>query len=178
LARRLPEGELERERAGGGWVELGRIEGAWGLRGWVRIEPWTGEAGAAADYPQWWLGAGRNEMRVVSARQHGAKLIARLAGIESPEAAQLLKGATIAVPREALPEPEPGRYYWADLMGAEVVNRSGARLGWVEKVFHNGAHDVIEVAGERKRLLPWVEGVIERVYPGARRIEVDWEPDW
>jgi 16S rRNA processing protein RimM len=177
LAKRLLEDELKQERAGG-WVELGRIEGAWGLRGWVRIEPWTGEVGAAADYPQWWLGPGRNQMRVVSARQHGAKLIARLAGIDTPEAAQSLKGAAVAVPREALPELEPGRYYWADLIGAEVVNRSGASLGLVERVFHNGAHDVIEVAGERMRLLPWVDGVIEAVDPGARRIGVDWEPDW
>jgi 16S rRNA processing protein RimM len=177
LARRLSEGGLNPERSGG-WVELGRIEGAWGLRGWVRVDPWTGEVGAAADYPKWWLGPGRKEMPVMSARQHGAKLIAKLAGIETPEAAHLLKGATVAVPRETLPEPEPGRYYWADLVGAEVINRSGASLGRVEKVFHNGAHEVIEVGGERKRLLPWVEGVIETVDPGARRIEVDWEPDW
>ena len=177
MARRQPEDELKQERAGG-WVELGRIEGAWGLRGWVRIEPWTGEVGAAAGYPQWWLGPGRNEMRVVSARQHGAKLIAKLAGIETPEAAQLLKGATLAVPREALPEPEAGRYYWADLVGAEVVNRRGASLGRVAKVTHNGAHEVIEVAGERIRLLPWVQGVIDTVDPGARRIVVDWETDW
>ena len=177
MAKRLPEGEPRRERAGG-WVELGRIEGAWGLRGWVRIDPWTGEIGAAADYPKWWLGPGRNETRVVSARQHGAKLIAKLAGIETPEAAQLLKGATLAVPREALPEPEAGRYYWADLVGAEVVNRRGASLGRVAKVTHNGAHEVIEVAGERIRLLPWVQGVIDTVDPGARRIVVDWEADW
>jgi 16S rRNA processing protein RimM len=177
LARRLPEGELQRERAGG-WVELGRIEGAWGVRGRVRIEPWTGEVGAAANYPNWYVGAEHREMRVESARAHGAKLVAKLGGVETREAARLLNGAVVAVPREALPEPEPGRYYWADLAGAEVVNRTGASLGRVDKVFHNGAHEVIEVAGERKRLLPWVEGVIERVDPGARRIEVDWEPDW
>ena len=177
MAKRLPEGEPRQEPAGG-WVELGRIEGAWGLRGWIRIDPWTGEVGAAADFPNWWLGPDRNEMRVVSARQHGAKLIAKLAGIETPEAARLLKGATLAVPREALPEPEAGRYYWADLVGAEVVTRSGASLGRVEKVTHNGAHEVIEVAGERIRLLPWVQGVIDTVDPGARRIVVDWETDW
>ena len=157
---------------------MGRIEGAWGLRGWVRIDAWTGEVGGAAQYAKWWLGPGRNEMPVVSARRHGAKLIAKLAGIETPEAAQSLKGATIAVPREALPEPEPGRYYWADLVGAEVVNRSGVSLGKVDKVYHNGAHDVIEVQGERNRLLPWVEGVIEKVDPDAMRIEVDWQADW
>lgn len=148
------------------------------MRGWVRIVPWTGEVGAAAEYPKWWLGPGRKEMQVVSARQHGAKLIAKLAGVETPEAAQLLKGCTLAVPRAALPEAGPGRYYWADLVGAEVVNRSGASLGRVGRVFDNGAHDVIEVEGERQRLLPWVEGVIERVDTGARRIEVDWEADW
>ena len=144
----------------------------------MRVDAWTGEVGGAADYVKWWLGPGRKEMPVESARQHGAKLIAKLAGVDTPEAAQLLKGATIAVPREALPEPEPGRYYWADLVGAEVVNRSGASLGKVDKVFHNGAHDVIEVQGERNRLLPWVEGVIEKVDPDAMRIEVDWQTDW
>ena len=148
------------------------------MRGWVRIHTWTGEVGGAAQYPKWWLGPERNAMPVVSARQHGAKLIAKLAGVETPDEAQSLRGSVIAVPREALPEPEPGRYYWADLVGAEVVNRSGATLGKVDKVFHNGAHDVIEVQGERNRLLPWVEGVIDRVDPGAMRIEVDWQADW
>ena len=169
---------MTRERSDGRWVELGRIEGAWGLLGWVRVEPWTGETGAAAGYASWWLGAERREMRVQAARAHGGKLVAKLAGVETRDAAQALNGEIIAVLREMLPEPEPGRYYWADLLGAEVVNRSGARLGRVERVFHNGAHEVIEVGGERNRLLPWVNGVIERVDPVARRIEVDWDADW
>lgn len=169
---------MTQERSDGRWVELGRIEGAWGLLGWVRVEPWTGETGAAAGYASWWLGAERREMSVQSARAHGGKLVAKLAGVDTRDAAQALNGEIIAVLREMLPEPEPGRYYWADLLGVEVVNRSGARLGRVERVFHNGAHEVIEVGGERNRLLPWVTGVIERVDPVERRIEVDWDTDW
>ena len=169
---------MTREGSDARWVELGRVEAAWGLRGWVRVEPWTGETGAAAGYPKWWLGEERKEMPVESARVHGGKLVGKLGGVDTRDAAQALNGKTIAVLRDLLPEPEPGRYYWTDLLGVEVVNRSGTRLGSVARVFHNGAHDVIEVGGERNRLLPWVEGVIERVDPVARRIEVDWDADW
>ena len=169
---------MTQKRSDDPWVELGRVEGAWGLRGWLRIEPWTGETDAAAGYAKWWLGAQRKEVLVESARAHGAKLVAKLGGIDTRDAAQALNGETIAVPREMLPEPEPGRYYWTDLLGVEVVNRSGVCLGRVGRVFHNGAHEVIELEGERNRLLPWIDGVIEQVDPVARRIDVDWDADW
>jgi 16S rRNA processing protein RimM len=105
-------------------------------------------------------------------------VVAKLAGIESREAALALKGRQVAVARSALPDAQDGRYYLADLVGLEVVNGQGLRLGTVRQWFSNGPQDVMEVAGEKTRLVPWVAAVVKRVDLEAKRIEVEWGADW
>ena len=110
---------------------------------------------------------------------HGAAVVGRAAGVETREQALALKGASVAVRREALPDPGSGHYYLADLIGLEVVNGKGERLGDVKRMFSNGAQDVMEVAaGTATRLLPWVPAVVKEVDLGAGRIRVEWEADW
>ena len=137
----------------------------------------TGEIGILEGVEEWWIGGVARA--VEDRRRHSGKLLAKLAGIESREAALGLKGHPVLVPRSALPEPEEGRYYWADLIGLEVVNTEGVRLGAVKELFSNGAQDVMALKdGERGRLLPFVAAVVKRVDLDARRIEVDWGVDW
>ena len=82
-------------------------------------------------------------------------------------------------PRAVLPKPEQGVYYWADLVGLEVVNTQGLVLGVVKGMFSSGAQDVVELQGaKRTQLLPWVSAVVKRVDLEAGRIEVDWGADW
>lgn len=110
---------------------------------------------------------------------HSAWLLAKLAGIETPEQAQALKGKAIEAPRAALPRPEDGTYYWADLVGLEVVNTQGLVLGVVKGMLSSGAQDVMELQGDQKtRLLPWVSAVVKRVDLESGRIEVEWGADW
>jgi 16S rRNA processing protein RimM len=155
---------------------MGRVAGAYGVRGWVKVLPDEGVAQDLAGARRWWIGA--EAFEVSAAKIHGATVLGKLAGIESPEKARALKGRTIAVERAALPEPEKGHYYLADLMGLEVVNESGAQLGVVTRSYSNGAQDVIEVTGERTRLIPWVAAVVKDVDLGRGRIEVEWGADW
>jgi 16S rRNA processing protein RimM len=89
-----------------------------------------------------------------------------------------LWGRAVEVSRAALPEPEAGHYYLADLIGLEVVNEKGEKLGVVKRMFTNGAQDVMELAGDRERLLPWVPTVVKNVDLRGRRIEVEWGADW
>jgi 16S rRNA processing protein RimM len=115
---------------------------------------------------------------VAAARVHGASVVGKLAGIETREQALALKGRTVAVQREALPEPEQGRYYLADLLGLEVLNEQGVALGVVVRTYSNGAHDVIEVAGDRTRLIPWVAAVVKQVDLQQGQVRVAWGADW
>ncbi len=155
---------------------MGRVAGSYGLRGWVKVDPEGAERDALTGAKEWTIGA--RAYGVEEAKLHGASVLAKLAGIESREQALKLKGKNVAVPRAALPEPEDGHYYLGDLVGLEVVNGQGVKLGVVKRLFWSGAHDVMEVAGARSRLIPWVPAVVMTVDLERRRIEVEWGADW
>jgi 16S rRNA processing protein RimM len=155
---------------------MGRVAGSYGVRGWVKVAPQAGVQESLAAATQWWLDA--EPRRVEQARVHSATVIAKLEGIESREQALALKGRQVSVARAALPEAGAGHYYLADLVGLEVVNTRGVALGVVRQWFTNGPQDLMEVAGDRARLVPWVAAVVKAVNLEAGRIEVDWEADW
>jgi 16S rRNA processing protein RimM len=155
---------------------MGRVAGSYGVRGWVKVAPEAGSQEGLTGAREWWLGDEPFEVR--AAKIHGAAVVGRLAGIETREQALALKGRRVSVPREALPEPGEGRYYLGDLVGLEVVNEQGTGLGVVTRTYSNGAHDVIEVAGERTRLLPWVAAVVKEVDLREGRVRVEWGADW
>jgi len=156
---------------------MGRVAGSYGVGGWIRVQPYGAEPGGLAAYAQWRIGA--VDYGVARTKLHSGSLLAKLAGIETREQALALKGKVVAVPRAALPEPEVGQFYWADLVGLEVVNSQGSVLGVVQGLFSNGAHDVMELTGDRStRLVPFLPAVVKRVDLEARRIEVEWGAEW
>jgi 16S rRNA processing protein RimM len=156
---------------------MGRVAGPYGVRGWIKVAPERGGAQGLGAANEWWVGAEAYAVRAV--KGHGAALVAQLAGIETREQAMALKGRPVSVLREALPAPEEGKYYHADLMGLRVVNERGEALGVVERIFSNGAQDVLQVAAEGKtRLLPWVAAVVKEVDLASREIRVEWGADW
>jgi len=152
-------------------IEFGRVAGSYGVRGWMRVV--VDEPDVLSAQPSWWLDG--TEYPVVEAKLHSGTLLAKLAGIDTPEAAQKFRGRAVVIPR---PEAGEGRYYWTDLVGLAVVNEQGVVLGEVRRMFSNGAHDVMEVAGDRERLLPFVPAYVKRVDLANRRIEVEWGTDW
>ena len=152
-------------------IEYGRVAGAYGVRGWLRVV--VDEPAILAAAPVWWIGGVARTVQ--ESRPHSGTLLAKLDGIESPEQARKFKGMAVEIPR---PEAGEGRYYWDDLVGLEVVNGQGEILGVVKRMFSNGAHDVMELQGERERLLPWVPPVVKKVDLQSKRIDVEWQADW
>lgn len=161
---------------------MGRIVAPYGLKGWVRIKPYSPDPGSFSAYPAWWVGRNGDwrEWKVVqSALQHGSSLVARLEGCTERNAALALKGSEVAVERAALPHNASNEFYWADLVGLKVVNVKDEELGVLAGLFENGAHPVMRVVeGEVERLLPFVEQVVQRVDLAQGRIRVEWELDW
>ena len=155
---------------------MGRIADSYGVRGWVKVAPEGGVKETLASAKEWWVGADAH--KVSQAKVHGATVVAKLSGIATREEARALRGQTVSVPRAALPEPEKGTYYLADLVGLEVVNGQGVKLGTVKRFYSNGPQDVMEVSGEKDRLIPWVAAVVQEVSLEKRQIRVDWGADW
>lgn len=162
-------------------VVLARVTGLFGVRGWVKLWSYTEPAENLLDYKEFALGQGGawRETRLLEGRRHGEGLVGRFEGVEDRDEAALLVGAELAVSRERLPAPDEGEYYWADLVGLEVVTRDGLSLGRVERMMATGANDVMVVSGERERLLPFLPGrFVDEVDLDGGRIVVDWDPEF
>jgi len=160
---------------------MGRVLGAYGVRGWLKVQPYTEQPDGLANYPRWWLSIEGKwvEKAVAESARHGHQLVARLEGCASPEEAARYRGCEVGVPREALPGPASGEVYQADLLGLKVVNKAGEDLGRVEGILDNAAHPVLQVRHEAGlRLLPYVPSVVERVDVEAGVLTVDWMADW
>jgi 16S rRNA processing protein RimM len=165
-------------------VVMGRIGAPYGVRGWVKVQPFSAAPDALLDHATWWIGerdgrAGR-PLRMIEGRLHAGAVVAKLEGIDSRETAATLKGLDVAVPRDALPDAEDDEVYLGDLVGFEVVNRSGIALGRVAAVSANGAQPLLRlaVAADGERLIPFVPAIVDEVDLDARRIVVDWEADY
>jgi len=169
---------------------MGRVIAPYGVKGWVKIHAYTEDRATLLDYAAWWIrpragsaeaDGGWREYVIEASREHGATLIAQLAGIGDREAAATLKGADIGVPRATLPAAEGNEIYYTDLVGLEVLNRQGVRLGIVAKVQDFGAHPVLCVRDEAsavERMIPFVAVYVDAVDVAKGRIDVDWQLDY
>ena len=159
---------------------MGRIVAAVGIKGMVRLKSFTADPESLDEFAEWvvrtpqgWRYMALEEFAV---RPNGT--VAKLAGCEDRDAAEALRGADIAIPREALGESEEGSLFQVDLVGLEVVSESGERLGQVESFFETGDTSVMVVAGVKERLIPFVPGYVKAVDRESRRITVDWKADY
>jgi 16S rRNA processing protein RimM len=159
---------------------MGRIVAPFGVRGWLKIHPFTAETGNLLAYPRWWIGSGADwqERAVTDGKPHGRAVVARIEGCEDRDAALRLRGKEIAVPRERLPKAQPNEYYWADLIGLGVVNEAGVNFGQVIRIIETGANDVLVVQGDRERLIPFIAEVIAGVDLAGGLMRVNWNADY
>lgn len=159
---------------------MGRIVGPFGVQGWLKVKVFTQERASLGDFAAWLVRTpeGWREIAVEDFEVHSKGPVAKLAGCEGREGAEKLRGADVAVPREALGEAEEGTFYWVDLVGLEVVNGEGEPLGKVDGLFETGETSVMVVKGERERLIPFIPAYVTQVDRGAGRITVDWKADY
>lgn len=160
---------------------LGRIVGVHGIRGWVKVQSWTRPPENILEFPDWWLehGSEWEPVKVIAARAQGKGLVCAIEGVEDRDIArERLVGRHVAVPRSDLPAPEADEVYWSDLQGMAVETVDGAALGEVDHLIETGANDVLVVRGDRERLIPYTDAVVVQVDLAARRLRVDWDPEF
>ena len=133
--------------------------------------------------PVWWVGKEGGPWRecgLKGLKEHGEGLVALLDGVPDRTAAETMRGFLVGAPRAALPKTEDDEFYWADLIGLEVINTVGERLGRVAGLIETGANAVLRVVGDDggERLLPFVAAVVLAVEKEAGLIRVEWGSDW
>lgn len=170
----------------GGFVVLGKIIDAYGLRGAVKVLPFADDPLSWSKLPHWWLGKEGSQpdtwkqVRLLRCKAHSDVLVAELEALSDRDASEALRGMLVGVPRVLMPEAGKDEYYWADLIGAQVVNTHDQSLGHVLGLIETSANDVLRVGDAEgvERLLPFVASVVLDVDLGQQRIRVDWEADW
>jgi 16S rRNA processing protein RimM len=159
-------------------VALGRVSGAHGVKGWIKVQSFTEPRENIAQFDSWILEVHGSErvVEVEGSKPQGNSMLVKLAGVEDRDAAQALTGALVAVMRSALPPCASGEYYWTDLEGLSVRTVDGQALGTVDHLLATGSHDVLVLGGPAARMIPFVAGtIVKDVDLAARVIVVDWD---
>jgi 16S rRNA processing protein RimM len=167
-------------------VEVGRVLGAWGIKGWIKVQAFAVDPQALFSTKRWHLrppdGPGVAPpalLRVTQSREQGDFIVAGAQEVLDRNAAEALRGARIFVARSSFPTAGDGEYYWVDLIGCAVVNREGVAFGTVADLIDTGAHSVLRVVqGDDERLIPFVAAYVDTVDLPARSITVDWGLDF
>ena len=156
-------------------VLMAVIGAAHGIRGEVRIKSFTGDPLSLAGYGPLHARDGRS-FEVLDLRPQGNIVVARLKGIGDRNAAELLNGIELFVERAALPnELDEEEFYHADLIGMDVLDEHGNKLGEVSAVQNFGAGDILEIKGPGISgvLIPFTKAAVPAVDVAMRTIRID-----
>lgn len=154
-------------------LEVGRIVNTHGLRGEVKVVPWTDYAETFEDIKTLYLDDGRT-LTIRNIKYQKANIILKFAEIDHIDEAEKLKNRIVSAQREALGELPEGVHYIADIIGLKVVDEEGNHIGEITDVFPTGANDVYEVKreGEKPLLLPVIDSVIRNIDIDAGKVTV------
>jgi 16S rRNA processing protein RimM len=183
-------------------IEVGRILGAWGIKGGIKVLPFAADPQALFSAKRWFLKPAESAkpaartaaqtaalaaplpvaLNVKGVRDQGDAIVATAPEIPDRDAAEAMKGVRVFVSRAAFPQTGDGEFYWIDLIGLAVVNREQAALGEVVGLIDTGPHCVLRVQPAdpqaEERLIPFVDAYVDAVDMPGRRILVDWGLDF
>ena len=149
-----------------GKLPIGVIVGPQGIRGHLKVKPFTAAPKSLSAYGPVTTDNGQQLMlKSLSVNSKGLAIV-RVKGVDTRDAAEALRGLTLHVVRESLPEPNDGEFYHADLLGMVVKTQDGAPLGSLLAIHDFGAGEVAELA-------PRKGSTIMVPFGGDRLIAVD-----
>jgi 16S rRNA processing protein RimM len=181
-------------------IEVGRIIDAWGVKGWIRVQPFAADPQALFSSRRWFLKPAQPQgpkrpsaasaipplLKIAQVKHHGDGVVAQVQDVDDRSGAEALKGARVFVSRASFPTADPDEFYWVDLIGLTVVNLQGEVLGTVSGLLDTGPHSVLRIVPEAsdgadeaaERLVPFVGAYVTDVSLSERRITVDWGLDY
>lgn len=205
-APHVPGGGSDDPPFPGDAIEVGRVMGAWGIKGGIRVMPFSKDPQALFSSRRWFIrppgevglagprpaAAYPPVLRITHSKEQGDAVVATAQELPDRNAAEAMRGARVFIARSSFPTAGDGEFYWIDLIGLAVVNRQGEPLGEVVGLLDTGAHSVLRlrrpaseagVAGDAspdasERLIPFVGAFIDDVNLADKRITVDWGLDY
>ena len=165
------------------YVELGKLVGVWGVKGWVKLHSYTRNRADISQYKTWYLQKPRSKgepapIEVLNCREQGQGIVAQLDGVNDRDQAMAMSGQLILVKQSDLPALPDGEFYWQQLIGLTVKN-DAAVIGTVQSILETGANDVLVCKnieqGKADVLIPYTDEAVLEIDVDAGTILVDWD---
>ncbi len=146
------------------FLEVGKFVGTHGVRGMVRIQPWSDDGAFLAQFKNFYLEIGKTKIEMSKIAPHGNVVIAQIKGVNTIEDAEKLRGQVLYLKRDDARLPK-GRYFVSEIIGANVFDAdTNALLGTLTDVSPTGANDVWHIEKDGKEyLVPAIPDVIVSV---------------
>lgn len=155
------------------FLEIGKFVGTHGVRGMIRIQPWSDDGEFLTHFKKFYLENGKTKIELNKITPHGNVVIAQVKGVDSIEDAEKLRNQTLYIKRADARLPE-GRYFVSEIIGAKVFNAdTDTLLGVLTDVSPTGANDVWHIKNDEKEyLVPAIPPVIVDVNIDADIIKI------
>lgn len=156
------------------YLETGKVVGTHGVKGTVRVQPWSDSGDFLAGFEYFYLdNNGSEKLTAEKIQPHGNVVLITFKGVETIEQAETLRNKVLYIDRKDADLPE-GRYFIDDLLGCEVFDSdTGVKYGVITDVSSTGANDVWHItSGGKEYLLPAIEEVLGEIDPINEKITV------
>ena len=143
-------------------VVIGKISAPHGVRGEVRIVPLT-------DFPERFENLKTifleddSKMELESVKFSNKFIIAKFKNINSRNDIEIFNGKLLMLNRSDIPSLPEGEYYNFDIIGLEVIDDKGSKLGKITEVLKTGSNDVYVVEGKKQILVPALKKVVKEI---------------
>lgn len=155
---------------------VGAIMGAFGVKGEVRLKSFCADPAAIGSYSPLYSKDGKTQYDLKITRPVKSGFAARIKDIRFKDQADALRGVTLFADREKLPNLPDDEFYHADLIGLDVYDTGGEKLGRINAIHDHGAGDMLEVTGKDIKgsvLLPFTQAAVPTVDLTSGRIIAD-----
>ena len=159
---------------------VGKINGFFGLQGWVKVFSYTNPRSNILNYSTWSIMFDDTfqAIDIIKGREQSKTIVAHLRGIDNREDSQKFIGKDVYIDKELLPELKEGEYYWHELIGFKVINKNQENLGVVDYFVETGANDVLVVRGKKEHWIPYIEPFLISIDSQNKEILVEWDKDF
>ena len=148
-------------------LEIGQIVNTFGIKGFVKVNPWVNDVTRFDDLKKVYIKIRKSlkELEIEEVKYHKNQVLLKFKGVETVEQAEMLRNAILEIDRKDAIPLEEGEYFIADLLESEVYTDEGEKLGILEDIFNTGSNDIYVVRDElgKQILLPAIKEVIKKV---------------
>ena len=159
---------------------IGKINGFFGVQGWVKIFSYTDPRKNILEYQPWYFihNGAYKVIEITSGREQSKTIVAHVKGIVSRDQASQLIGKDLYIDKDQLPELDDDEHYWYELNEFRVINKNGIDLGVVNYLVDTGSNNILVTKGEKEHWIPYIEPYLVSVDKQNRVITVDWDENF